>query len=396
MGSEGEHVAELMPAFEAEHPGIRVRVQQIPWSAAHEKLLTGYAGRALPDICQLGNTWVPEFAALDALVPLDAYVARSTEVDTSDFFRGIWDTNVVDGQLYGVPWYVDTRLLYYRSDLLQQAGYSEVPETWAEWLDAMRAIKRQVGPERFAILLPLNEFDPQLVFGLQSADSLLRDGGRYGNFQSPGFRRAFHFYVQLFREGLAPPATATQIANVWQEFGNGYFSFYLSGPWNISEFRTRLPADLQDDWMTAPVPGPNGPGASTAGGSSLAVFRSSEHPREAWMLIEYLTRPDVQARFYEMVGDLPARESAWEIPALRDNIYATAFRDQLTRARPSPQVPEIERIYQRLREYAEFVVRGQMTEDEALAALDRDVDQMLDKRRFLLDRRARASREVGA
>ena len=75
MGREAEVVAELLPAFHARHPGIRVHVQQLPWTAAHEKLLTAYAGDALPDLCQLGNTWLPEFAALDALEPLDARVA---------------------------------------------------------------------------------------------------------------------------------------------------------------------------------------------------------------------------------------------------------------------------------------------------------------------------------
>ena len=59
MGREAEVVAELLPAFRERHPEIRVRVQQLPWTAAHEKLLTAYAGDALPDLCQLGNTWLP-------------------------------------------------------------------------------------------------------------------------------------------------------------------------------------------------------------------------------------------------------------------------------------------------------------------------------------------------
>lgn len=386
MGREGEVVAELMPAFEAAHPGVRVHVQQIPWTAAHEKLLTAYAGRATPDLAQIGSTWISELAALDALEPLDAYMARSAAVDSADFFSGIWDTNVVDGRLYGVPWYVDTRLLFYRRDLLARAGYQTVPDTWAGWLEAMRAVKALVGPERYAVFLPVNEFEPPLVLGLQMPDSLLRDGDRYGNFQSEGFRRAFRFYVSLFREGLAPPASNTQIANVFQEFSNGLFSFYITGPWNIAEFRARLPDSLQGAWMTAPMPGPDGPGASTAGGASLAVFRASRHKPEAWALVEYLARPDVQVRFHELTGDLPARESAWASPVLAGNPYAAAFRDQLTRTRPAPKVPEIERILQKMREYAEAVVKGTMTESAALAALDRDVDQMLEKRRWLLDR----------
>ena len=83
MGREGEVVSQLIPAFEKEHPGIKVEVQQIPWSAAHEKLLTAYVGDATPDIAMLGNTWVPEFSAVDALEPLDTRVASSTDAPKS-------------------------------------------------------------------------------------------------------------------------------------------------------------------------------------------------------------------------------------------------------------------------------------------------------------------------
>src|SRR5215207_9206354 len=67
FGREGEVVQELMRDFERQNPGIRVHVQQIPWTAAHEKLLTAYVGDATPDVAQLGNTWIPEFVALNAL-----------------------------------------------------------------------------------------------------------------------------------------------------------------------------------------------------------------------------------------------------------------------------------------------------------------------------------------
>ncbi len=67
MGREGEIVPELLKEFERENPGVRVIVQQVPWSAAHEKLLTAFAGDSLPDVAQMGNTWISEFAALGCL-----------------------------------------------------------------------------------------------------------------------------------------------------------------------------------------------------------------------------------------------------------------------------------------------------------------------------------------
>jgi multiple sugar transport system substrate-binding protein len=388
MGREGEVVTALLPEFERAHPGIRVDVQQLPWTAAHEKLLTAFAGDATPDICQLGNTWIPEFVALGALQPLDGPLAASS-VEPRDFFAGIWDTNVVAGRVYGVPWYVDTRLLFYRHDVLAAAGVAAAPASWPEWLRALAAVKAHATPGRYAILLPMNEVEPLLALALQQDDPLLRDGGRYGNFSSPGFRRALGFYVAMFRDGYAPPVTAAQLANVWNEFGRGTFAFYISGPWNIGELDRRLPPAVQHAWSTAPLPGPTGPGASTAGGSSLVVFRASPVKDAAWQLIEYLSRPDVERRFHALTGDLPPRRSAWDDPALAADVHARAFREQLERVKPAPKVPEWERIADEMHIVAERAARGEWSVERAVQELDARADRILEKRRWMLARGAR-------
>ncbi|HEY0179409.1 MAG TPA: extracellular solute-binding protein, partial [Dokdonella sp.] len=200
IGREAEVVPELLAEFERRHPGIHVEVQALPLTAAHEKLLTAFAGDVLPDVAQLGNTWLPELAALGALVPLEPLADASTVVRHDDYFGGIWDTNVVDGRLYGVPWYVDTRLLFYRKDLLAHAGYAEPPRDWDGWMRALEAVKRDAGADKYAILLPLNEYEPLLNLAVQTS-SMLRDDDTHGDFESAGFRRAFAFYLDMFRRG---------------------------------------------------------------------------------------------------------------------------------------------------------------------------------------------------
>ena len=392
MGREGEVVSELVPEFERANPGIRVQVQQIPWSAAHEKLLTAYVGNATPDIAMLGNTWVPEFVALDALEPLDARVGRSTDILRSDYFPGIWSTNVVDGVTYGVPWYVDTRVLFYRTDLLANAGYERMPETWADWRTAMVRIKSAMTARQYPLLIPITEWPPPVIMGLQAGSTLLKENGKHGAFADTAFRKGFEFYVSLFRDSLAPALSGSEISNLYQEFERGNIAMYISGPWQIGEFTNRLPAALQDKWMTAPLPGVDGPGVSLAGGASLSLFRRSSHKEEAWKLMEYLSRPDVQVRFYKLTGDLPARREAWRDSSLAGNRYARAFRDQLDRAVPTPQVPEWEQIATKVFEHGERAVRGRMSVGETLAALDRDVDRILEKRRWLMERRSMATR----
>src|SRR6185503_3500702 len=135
---------------------------------------------------QLGNTWLPELVALHALAPLQQRVAASTAVAPPDYFASIWATNVSDGQLYGIPWYVDTRLLFYRSDLLKQAGFDAPPRDWVQWRRMLAALSHP-GRKVYGILLPTNEYEPLLALALQQPDPLLRDGDRYGNFESEAF-----------------------------------------------------------------------------------------------------------------------------------------------------------------------------------------------------------------
>jgi len=390
IGTEAEVVTRLLPGFERTHPNVRVEVQQLAWTAAHEKILTAIAGDATPDLSQMGNSWLSELVALHAIDPLQARVDASTSIRDDDYFPGVWQTNVIDGTLYGVAWYVDTRLLFYRSDLLRAAGFTAPAPTWDQWLVQLKAIKKLVGADRYAVLLPLNEFEPLQVLALQQPAAMLRDGDRYGNFRSDDFRRALGFYQQLFADSLAPEMTNTQISNVWDELGKGFFSFYISGPWNIAQFKQRLPPELQGSWMTAAMPGPSGPGVSSVGGASLVVFSRSKHKQSAWELIEYLSRPQVQQQFYVLGGDLPPRRSSWQLGGIADDPYIHAFRDQLERLRAVPQVPEWEQIMQEMRVVAERVVRNHESIDRATTELDAAVDDMLAKRRWMLARQQRA------
>jgi multiple sugar transport system substrate-binding protein len=143
--------------------------------------------------------------------------------------------------------------------------------------------------------------------------------------------------------------------------------------------------------MTAAMPGPDGPGVSIAGGASLVVFAGSRRRDAAWRLIEYLSTLEAQSRFYALTGDLPARRDAWAGGLLADDPKATAFRDQLTRVKPTPQVPEWEAISTEMQLVAEQMVRGGLSVDAATAEMDRRADALLAKRRWMMARQRSAT-----
>src|SRR5215208_4424514 len=106
MGAEGEKLTVLAKDFMAANAGIKVKVTPIAWDVAHDKLLTSVAGNTSPDVSQMGTTWMGEFAKTGALeeVPDD--------INLDGTFEGARNTAIVDGATYGVPWYVETRVLY--------------------------------------------------------------------------------------------------------------------------------------------------------------------------------------------------------------------------------------------------------------------------------------------
>ncbi len=381
MGAEAEN----LPALLASIAGApKVSIQPLPWSAAHEKLLTSFAGNSLPDMGQVGNSWISELTAIGAILPVPAALTAIT----AGQFPAVVDTNRIDGRLMALPWYVDTRLQYFRRDLFERAGFAAPPARWDAWKAALHKVKALAPPGNYAILLPINEFEHLVGMALSAGATLLNETGTRGAFSAPEFRQALAFYKSLYDEGLAPLASSTQISNVWNEFARGYFAVYPSGPWTIGDMKSRLPAEMQDKWGTAPFPGPGGIGASTPGGSSLVVYRNARDPDAAWALIAKLLAPSAQQYLQQLTGDLPPTRAVWRATGLTADPITAAFATQLDHARSLPKVPEWERIVSEMQSVAEQVVRGQLTIDEGVREMDRRADRLLEKRRWMLEQRA--------
>lgn len=388
MGVEGETVAKLIPEFEKQNPNIKVKVLQIAWIAAHEKLITAFASETLPDVFQLGNTWIPEFEAISSIEPLNKFVSKSSVVSREKFFDGIWETNVLDSTVYGIPWYVDTRVMFYRTDILKAVGYNNAPKTWAELYDASKKIKQKFNS--YSFFIPTNEWLPFILFGLQNNAELLKNKNQYANFSSKEFKDAIVYLTKFYHEDLAP-VDMQQVLNVYQAFGEGFFSMYITGPWNVTEFQNRLPKDVQDKWMTAPLPSPNNeyPGYSLPGGSSIVLNAKSKNKEAAWKWIEFLSSYKTQYEFYKLVSSLPAVKKSWEYPEFVNDRYIKAFYDQLQRTKPAPKIPEWEQIvFQKVQqEMVEPIARKRISIDDALKKLDEDVNKILEKRRYILSKK---------
>jgi multiple sugar transport system substrate-binding protein len=333
MGTEGEKLSVLAKDFEAANPGTAVKVTAIPWDGAHDKISSAIAGRATPDVSLIGTTWMGEFAKTGALDP------TPPSFDKAAYFPGAWDSTVVDGTPYGVPWYVETRLLYYRTDLAEKAGVKP-PTNWRELKDFVSALKNKGGAKDGITLIPpggIGAWQTFLPFAWQQGASLTGQGGNF-TLNTPEMSKALDYYASFFKEGLAKGPL--QPGDMENGFIDGRIGAFISGPWHIGVLKDQSKGKIDGKFGVARMPTEK-TGDSFVGGGDLAVFKDSGNRDTAWKFVEYLAKPDVQAKWYQTVNDLPAVRSAWT--GITDPMLKV-FGDQLGEAKSPPAIPTWEQV----------------------------------------------------
>ncbi|MBA2695735.1 MAG: extracellular solute-binding protein, partial [Actinobacteria bacterium] len=268
MGAEGEKLPDLAKDFEAAHDGVTVNVTAIPWDSAHDKFVTSITAGTTPDLAMVGTTWMGEFAGLDALDPAPG------SIDSSVFFEGAQSTTEVDGTAYGVPWYVETRLVYYRTDLAGEAGYSEVPTDWEGFHQMATDLQAKAGSEWGISLQPGGTGSWQTVLPFAWTNGAEVSADDQYTFDTPKMTEAVDYYQSFFTDGLANPKPVADelIAN----FVNGDEPMFISGPWMRSLVEDTGGEGFAEKYDVAPLPMPEGGSSSSfVGGSTLAVFQST-------------------------------------------------------------------------------------------------------------------------
>ena len=364
MEAEGENLGVLADAFMEENPEVTVEITAVPWAAAHDRIVNAIAGGEGPDITMIGTTWMGEFAELGGIDP------TPSNIDPSIFFEGAWDTTVVNGTSYGVPWYVETRLVYYRTDLAEEGGVTEPPANWDE-LKAMAEAIQGAGAEYGLNLQPggTGAWQNFMPFFWQAGGEIMDADGAAFTLDGEPCVAALTYYDSYFEEGLAAPAAGD--LPLEGQFANGDVGAFVSGPWMIGII-TDAGAD-PETWAVAHQPTEEA-GTSFVGGSNLGVLADSDNKEAAWAFIEYLSQPEVQVTWFETINDLPSVKSAWEDPALADDPLLSSFGDQLEDAKAPPAIATWEQVAAEIDGVIEQVTVGDMTPEEGCPAMQEAAD----------------------
>jgi multiple sugar transport system substrate-binding protein len=365
MGTEGDNLGVLADAFMQEFPDISVEVTAVPWDAAHDRIVAAIAGGEVPDVSLIGTTWMGEFAVLGGLEP------TPESIDPAQFFEGAWNTTVVDGVSYGVPWYVETRLVYYRTDLAEEGGFNQAPANWEELTQLAQAAVD--GGAEFGISLQpggMGTWQTFMPFFWQAGGEIVDEENNF-TLDSEACAEALTFYDSFFENGLAQPTVSD--VPVEAQFADGTVGAFISGPWMIGVI-TDAGAD-PETWAVAHQP-TQVAGTSFVGGGNLAVFEQSDNKDAGWAFVEYASRPEVQVTWYETVRDLPSVQAAWDDEALAGDELLSAFGEQLEDAKSPPAIPTWEQVASAIDGQIEQVTVGDTSPEDACAAMQEEAESI--------------------
>jgi multiple sugar transport system substrate-binding protein len=371
MGTEGEMLGDFVKDFEEANPEATVKVTAVPWEAAHDKLSNAIAAGETPDVSLIGTTWMGEFAEAGGLEPTPEGL-----VDEADFFEGPWGSTVVGDTSYGVPWYVETRVLYYRTDLAEKAGWDEAPQNWDELKQFATDLEDKAGVEYGMHLQPgqTGSWQTVLPFAWSNGAEVTNAEGTEYTIDSPQMQEALEYYKSYFDEGLANDGTLDP-GELESGFADGTYGAFISGPWHTGLVEEQ--GVKTDEYAVAPLPGKDSaPGTSFVGGGDLAVFSDSDNKESAWKLVQWLSEPETQSAWYETIGDLPAVKSAWETGELASDEQLQVFGEQLDSTLAPPAVPSWEQVAAVIDADVEKAVKGAMPVDEAVADMQSQADSI--------------------
>ena len=313
----------VVSEFHQEFPqyaNTKVNVVWVPWGNRTQDWNNALSsGKNVPDITELGNTDTPTEAASGILAPLTTNLKSWS--GTSGLVSGMLANDTQDGTTYAVPWFGGVRAVWYRTDQFTKAGITSTPTTWAELLaDAQKLQKAYPGTYGFdAITADTNAF-ASFIWGAGGQIATETNGQYTAELTSPQTEAAIKYYVSLYSTYHVSPSKyigQTELGNTGAtsggantDFGLGKLDMYIDGPWA----KATLPANSvdQSNISSFPIPSQNGPNPAPvfAGGSDLAVFKTSPNQAAAWDLITVMDNQANSTSFAKLQGFFPPYSSA--------------------------------------------------------------------------------------
>jgi ABC-type glycerol-3-phosphate transport system substrate-binding protein len=362
----------VIPRFEKQNPGIKIKQIPFSYSSLQQKLTTSAAGGTLPDLIRSDLAWVPQYAKLGVFAPLNK-VMPDFKRYASAMFPGTLATNFYKGNYYGLPLDTNTRVLMYNRSALSAAGITSPPKTFADLRSAAAKLKAK----------DIYLFADGGTGGWNVLPWIWSGGGSLTNAnytKATGYLNgarsvaAVQLLVDLYKEGAIPSLILGDQGAVGTENGlaDGKYATILDGPWMLPIFAKAHPGFQV---ATAPVPAGPGGSVSVVGGEDIVLTSSSKNKTAALTFLRFMTSPWAQTQMAH-AGQMPVRKDVSK-NLTKINPGFAIFAKQLETARPrtpSPNWPKIDSI---LGTAVASAIKGDQSTQSALDDAAKQIDALL-------------------
>jgi N,N'-diacetylchitobiose transport system substrate-binding protein len=302
-------VQEAIAEFTAAHAGANVDVQYIAVETRGARFKGAFNDPAsAPDVVEYGNTDLAEYAAAGGLADLGPAVAAWPE--GKGLGADAKASATYQNTLFGVPWYVGVRALYYRTDVFTELGLP-APKSQADVAAAGKTIHAR---------------KPNLVgvaaggtYTFAALPYIWDAGGDIPQINSPSSRAGLTAYTSLISPDICPAQQCADLTGgkTVELFAAGKAGMAILGNFNRGAVDA---GPVKGKYAVVPLPGraPGSIAPAFAGGNNLGIMRNSKRPALAADFLTLLASAKYQAKMYDAMGNLPTLTPALEQVAAKD------------------------------------------------------------------------------
>jgi len=362
-------VKAMTDEFEKANPGVKVKLEFVAYDALYDKIVAAKAaGGAGYDVVLFDVIWPANFAENGVLVDV---TSRLKDLNKASVFDGAWATVVYKDHYYGMPWILDTKYLFYNTEMLQKAGIAAPPKTWDELVSQAKTIQEK-GIVKYPIVWSWSQAEAAicdyttLVAAYKGA--FFADGKPA--FDKGGALEALKYMVATQKDGVTNPHSTEYLEeDVRKVFSAGDAAFALN--WTYMYNMAQKPEESKVVGKVGMVPAPGVKGLTEAsavnGSMGLGVAAGSSKPDLAWKYILFMTSQPVQNKYAQL--SLPIWKSSYTDPEVVKGQEAIikAANTSIGLMTPRPMFPAYPELSTLLQAAIQKALAGKATPEDALA-----------------------------
>ena len=340
------------------------------------------------DIALIGGDviWPAQFAANGWILDLSD---RFPESERKKFLDGPIEANTYEGKIYGVPWFTDAGMLYYRRDLLEESGFSEAPKTWDELKEMALKVKQDSGT-RDGFVFQGADYEGGVVDGLEyiwthGGDVLDPDDPTRVIIDSPRSVAGLATERSMIEDGVAPEAVVNYAEmESHTAFLNGDAVFMRNWPYvyalSSDPKQSKIKPEQIDISRLPAAPGQESVSGLGGWNFYLNAAMDEETQNAAWEFAKFATAPE-QQKFRALEGSfLPTLKELYEDQEILDKVPVIALgKEAILSTKPRPVSPYYSDMSLKMAEQFNASLKGEVSPKQAISTLQQELQNIVEQ-----------------